>query len=116
MAEAAAASVEVVYALPQAQRVVTLAHEPGMTARDAVERSGLRGEFPEIDAHPLVLGVFGTRVALEHVLEPGDRVEICRPLKADPRDLRRLMLASGKVMGGAAGDARPPQRKSGAKS
>jgi hypothetical protein len=114
MAESGA-TIEVVYALPREQRIVRLPHEPGMTAGEAVASSGLRVEYPEIDTQPLVLGVFGTRVAAEHVLEPGDRVEICRPLEVDPRDLRKLMLASGKVMGGA-GEGPRPQRKVGAKS
>jgi uncharacterized protein len=115
MAEQSGATIEVVYALPHEQRLVRLPYEPGMTARDAVTRSGLGAQYPEIGAQPLVLGIFGTRVEAERALEPGDRVEICRPLTVDPRDLRRQMLARGTVMGGA-GKGPRPQRKADAKS
>ena len=56
----------------------------------------------EIDRDSLVLGLYGVRVDPEHALESGDRVEICRPLKTDPRDLRRALVAGGRVMGGGA--------------
>ncbi len=93
------ASVEVVYALPDVQRVVRLALSPGLTAGEAVEQAGLAQEFPEIAAGPLVLGIFGARIEPGRRLEPGDRVEICRPLAADPRELRRERLRQGRVMG-----------------
>jgi len=93
------ATVEVVYALPDAQSIVQIAYRPGMTALDAVERSGVIDRF-ELDLHSVVLGVFGVRVARDHVLAPGDRVEVCRPLQADPRDMRRDLAARGRVMGG----------------
>lgn len=81
--------VEVVYAEPDVQRVVRVAYAPGMTAEQAVRASGLLEELPAIPASPLVLGVFGVRVDGTRVLEPGDRVEICRPLFRDPRERRR---------------------------
>ena len=82
-------AVEVVYAEPAVQRVVRDAHAPGMTAEQAVRASGLLEELPAIAAGELVLGVFGVRVDGTQVLEPGDRVEICRPLERDPRERRR---------------------------
>ena len=81
--------VEVVYATPDVQRAVRVGLTPGLTAGRAVRESGLLDEFPEIAERPLVLGVFGERVAERRVLAAGDRVEICRPLKRDPRDRRR---------------------------
>lgn len=95
------ATVQVVYALTDEQAVVEVPFESGMTAARAVELSGLLSRYAEIDPRGLVLGVFGERVAAERLLQAGDRVEICRPLRADPRDLRRLLQASGKVMGGS---------------
>lgn len=95
-------TVSVVYATRDHQPMVTLKFEAGLTALGAVELSGLLARFPEIDAGSLSLGVFGTLVGHEHRLEPGDRVEICRPLEVDPREMRRELLASGKVMGGRA--------------
>lgn len=94
--------VEVVYALPQRQAVVSVPIEPGLTAGAAIERSGLRGQFPEIVEHELVIGVYSRRVDAGYVLAAGDRVEICRPLRADPRQMRRDLVAEGRVMGGDA--------------
>jgi len=97
------AAVEVAYATPDEQRIVTLPLEPGMTAAQAVERSGLADAFPQIRQRKLVLGIFGAEVEPGRRLRAGDRVEICRPLHADPRVLRRSLAASGKVMGSDGG-------------
>jgi putative ubiquitin-RnfH superfamily antitoxin RatB of RatAB toxin-antitoxin module len=91
--------VEVVYAMPDQQPTVTVVFEPGLTAGGAVELSGLIERYPEIKQHPLILGIFGERVAADRAVEAGDRVEICRPLRVDPRDMRRMLHASGRVMG-----------------
>lgn len=91
--------VDVIYALPDAQVIVCVEHRSGLTALDAVERSGLAARYPEIEPRRAVLGVFGVQVAPDHVLEPGDRVEICRPLQADPRQMRRTLARRGHVMG-----------------
>lgn len=82
--------VEVAYALPDRQAVVTLAlPAAGLTARQAVERSGLLDQFPELRAEPLVLGVYGVACGHDRPLRDRDRVEIYRPLKVDPRAQRR---------------------------
>jgi putative ubiquitin-RnfH superfamily antitoxin RatB of RatAB toxin-antitoxin module len=101
-------SIEVLYALPAEQILVDVAFEPGMTARTAVERSGLLERYPAIAEDALVLGVWGVEVAPGFELKAGDRVEISRPLVADPRDMRRQLVSGGRVMGGAAA----PDRKS----
>jgi len=93
------APVEVAYGRPDRQAVVEVRWEPGLTARVAVERSGLLAEFPEIDAGALVLGRFGERIPEAQTLRAGDRVEICRPLVQDPREMRRDALARGGVIG-----------------
>jgi putative ubiquitin-RnfH superfamily antitoxin RatB of RatAB toxin-antitoxin module len=92
-------TVEVVYATPEIQRVVAVPFTPGMTAMQAVLSTKLLEEFPEIKAHPLVLGIFGERVDESYELVPGNRVEICRPLQQDPRDMRWSLTATGGVMG-----------------
>lgn len=92
-------TVEVVYATPEVQRVVRVSFTPGLTAAQAVRRAGVLEEFPEIQASPLVLGVFGVRVEENTPLAPGERVEICRPLKQDPRAMRSSVAADGGVMG-----------------
>jgi putative ubiquitin-RnfH superfamily antitoxin RatB of RatAB toxin-antitoxin module len=93
------AFVEVLYATADEQRIVRVAWEPGLTARGAVERSGLLGSLPQAISAHLVLGIYGVRVELERLLVAGDRVEICRPLAADPREQRRSLAARGDTMG-----------------
>ena len=83
-------AIEVCYALPGAQRVLSLRVPAGSTARRAVVLSCIDGLFPEIDAASCPLGVFGTAVADEYRLEDGDRLEVYRPLENDPMEARRL--------------------------
>ena len=88
------ATIEIVYALPERQRVVRLVlPASGLTAAAAVEQSGLLDEFPELRERPLVLGIFGTVCVPEHALRDRDRVEIYRPLRVDPREQRRERAA-----------------------
>ena len=94
------AKVEVVYALPERQRVVTLAMpEVGLTAQAAFELSGLLDEFPELRDQPLVLGIYGTVCAPDRVLRDRDRVEVYRPLRVDPRAQRRERAANAARKG-----------------
>lgn len=95
-------SVFVLYALPDEQRIVELDFEPGLTAQMAVEHSGLFSSTAAFSGQDLVLGVWGVEVDAAYMLKPGDRVEISRPLQADPREMRREFLTDGRVMGGAA--------------
>lgn len=85
--------VEVVHATPQRQVLLTVAVPEGCTVAQAIERSGIRGHFPGLDVDPDAVGVFGRKVSLDHVLQNGDRVEIYRPLEADPREVRRERAA-----------------------
>lgn len=91
--------VEVVYALPHRQLLLKLRVPRGTTARGAAKLSGIRGQFPEIDLENAPLGIFGKKLKVDAVLNEGDRVEIYRPLKADPREVRRHRAAEGKTMG-----------------
>ena len=95
------ATVSVMYALPETQTIVRVDHEPGLTAIAAVERSGLLAEAAADMADDLKLGVWGVAVDQNYRLSPGDRVEISRPLQADPREMRRELISDGRVMGGA---------------
>lgn len=85
--------VEIVYATPDVQRVVSLPLAAAMTAGDAVAASGLLREFPEIAQRPLLIGIHGQPCSAGQVLADGDRVEIYRPLRADPREQRRRLVA-----------------------
>ena len=81
--------VEVVYATRERQVLVALDVEPGCTVEEAIARSGLGREFPGMQVDPDAVGVFSRKVPPGHVLSPGDRVEIYRPLVADPKEARR---------------------------
>ena len=94
MAEAPAIVVEVACALPGRQQVVRLSLVAGTTAREAVRASGLGAAFPELDLERCPLGIYGRVVSGNQVLAAGDRVEIYRPLLADPREARRRATAS----------------------
>ncbi len=88
--------IEVVYALADEQDVVALTVGPGTTAREAVELSGLVQRHQRIDTGSMRIGIFGRVVALDAVLRDGDRVEIYRPLVADPKQARRRRVARGR--------------------
>ena len=83
----------------ESKKTVEVAWSPGLTARAAVDESGLLEAFPEIDREKLVLGIFGHEVPMNRALRAGERVEICRPLIQDPRDMRREAVAEGQVIG-----------------
>jgi putative ubiquitin-RnfH superfamily antitoxin RatB of RatAB toxin-antitoxin module len=97
-------TVEVVYASKDRQELVTLTLPAGTVAREAAERSGLPERFPEIDLARNKLGVFAKLVKPDTVLRDRDRVEIYRPLIADPKEVRKQRAAEGKVMKKGAGD------------
>ena len=90
MAGADSFEVEVVYALPEKQRVFTVRIEAGTTAEQAVRQCGVLSEYPQIDLADAKLGVFGRRIATSTIVHPGDRIEIYRPLLVDPKAIRRL--------------------------
>jgi hypothetical protein len=79
--------VEVIYALPLKQARVMLELPPGSTVRDALRASGLLRGVPRIDVARL--GVWGQAVTADTGLCDRDRVEIYRPLIADPKEVRR---------------------------
>ena len=97
--------VEVVYALQNRQKSVMVHLSAGATVRDAVERSGLIAEFPEIDLASNKFGIWNKLAKADAVLRDKDRVEIYRPLIADPKEVRRQRAAEGKVMKKGGGDA-----------
>jgi putative ubiquitin-RnfH superfamily antitoxin RatB of RatAB toxin-antitoxin module len=81
--------VEVVYALPERQTLLALQMPAGATVREAIEQSGVLQLHPEIDLSQAAVGIFGRRAPLDARLREHDRVEIYRPLTADPKDARR---------------------------
>ena len=97
-------TVDIVYALRDVQELITLKLPAGVTVRDAVERSGLLVKFSEIDLTKNKLGVFAKLVKPDTVLRDRDRVEIYRPLIADPKEVRKQRAAEGKIMKKGAGE------------
>jgi len=84
--------VEVAFALPDRQEIIALDVEPGTTMHEAVVRSGIGDRFAGlIDAETIPMGIYSRLVPnpKTHVLVEGDRVELYRPLTADPKDSRK---------------------------
>ena len=81
--------IEVAFATSELQKIIQLEVENKITAQEAVLRSEIIKFFPEIDLDNLDLGIFSRPCSLDEILEEGDRVEIYRPLKADPKIVRR---------------------------
>lgn len=92
--------VEVVYALPQVQRLIAVQVAPGCTALEAVQQSGIAKAFPDLDLDKAELGIYGKAVAKTQVLREGDRVEIYRPLIIDPKEARKARAAKAKAAKG----------------
>lgn len=93
--------VEVVYALPDKAFLRKVSVEPGATAEQAIEASGVLLSHPEIDLAKQKIGIFSRTVKLGQALEHGDRVEIYRPLLADPREVRKRRAEKAKAEGRA---------------
>ena len=83
-------NVEVALGVPSRQEIVVVELEAGESVARAVAASGLLERFPQVDRSDLEFAVFGCRVAADAPLSEGDRVEILRPLRVDPKEARRL--------------------------
>lgn len=99
-----ALSIEIAYALPQKQELVRLHLPPGSTVQQAIEASGLLAKYPEIDLKKNKVGVYGKLTRLDAHLRDRDRVEIYRPLIADPKEVRRKRAEEGKPTKKGGGD------------
>jgi putative ubiquitin-RnfH superfamily antitoxin RatB of RatAB toxin-antitoxin module len=101
-------SVEVAFALPEHQAIVPLQVPAGTTALEAAKRSNIVEQFPGLVLDEgSRLGIFGHVVAGTQALRHGDRVEIYRPLQADPKEVRKARAARAKARrsGESTGDA-----------
>ena len=87
--------IEVAYATPEKQKIIECQIKQGTSPRDAVKLSKIGQYFPEIDLENCALGIFGKAVAPNYELADGDRVEIYRPLIADPKEVRRQRAKQG---------------------
>ena len=100
-------NIEVVYALPQEQILLKRQMPAGTTVAEAIQASGVLEKHPEIDMSVNKLGIFGKLTKADAVLRDKDRIEIYRPLIADPKEVRRKRAEEGKIMkkgGGSTAD------------
>ena len=104
MAKADSITVEVAYADPGEQLILRLDVAPDTTVQEAIEQSGILERFPEIDPAKMKTGIFGKLKKTSQTLREGDRVEIYRPLIADPKQVRKERAAAGKRMKKGGGD------------
>ena len=91
-------SIEIAYATPHKQIIVDCEIDSGTAPRDAIRQSEIGQHFPEIDIEGCDFGVFGKAVVADYELAEGDRIEIYRPLIADPKEIRRQRAARGLAM------------------
>ncbi|MEO1888924.1 MAG: RnfH family protein [Cycloclasticus sp.] len=95
--------VEVAYATPEKQLILVVPFKSELTVEQAIVQSGILQRFPEIDLANNAVGVFSKPCKLDTQLREGDRVEIYRPLIADPKEVRRQRAEAGKVTKKGAG-------------
>ena len=96
MANADPITVEVSYARPDEQLIIEVRVAQNATLKQAILDSGILRRFPEITLDVNKVGIFGKLKDLDHRLLPGDRVEIYRPLIADPKEVRRQRVEEKK--------------------
>lgn len=82
-------TVEVAYARPDRQALLEVKIKPDATVRDAIIASDIFQRFPEIDIETNRIGIFGKKTTLDATLAEHDRIEIYRPLIADPKAARK---------------------------
>ncbi|ALG67130.1 RnfH family protein [Beggiatoa leptomitoformis] len=96
--------IEVAYAKQAEQAIIPLTVPNNTTAEQAIELSNIKTRFQEIDLTQQKIGIFSKICALDTVLQEGDRVEIYRPLIADPKLVRKQRADEGKKMKKGGGD------------
>ena len=97
-------AVEIAYATAEFQKIIECEIESSTSPRDAVRQSGITMYFADINPETCKLGIFGKSISEDYVLVDGDRIEIYRPLIADPKEVRRQRAEKGlktKKGGGA---------------
>ena len=90
--------VEVAYALPDQQLIIPVQVAPEANAEAAILKSGILAKFPEIDLNTNQIGIFSKLSKLDAPLRNLDRIEIYRPLIADPKEARKQRAEEGKVI------------------
>ena len=88
--------VEIAYAMPDEQVILSIKVPTKSDVKQAIEKSGIQIKFPSIDLSKNKVGIFGKKTTLDHVLKNRDRIEIYRPLILDPKEMRRKRAAKKK--------------------
>ncbi|WP_019024897.1 MULTISPECIES: RnfH family protein [unclassified Thioalkalivibrio] len=96
--------IEVAYARPDRQVILPLVVPEGTTVDAALRQSEIDAQFPEIDLDNAKVGIFGKLTRRDTVLRPKDRIEIYRPLIADPKEVRRQRAGKNRKKPGKGGD------------
>ncbi|NQY47554.1 MAG: RnfH family protein [Colwellia sp.] len=94
-------TIEIVYGVPHKQKILTLLLAAGITVEQAVIESGIIDLFPEIDLTVNKVGVWNRAVKLTDTVNDLDRIEVYRPLIADPKDVRKRRAEKAKLEGRA---------------
>ena len=105
--------IEIAYATPEQQMILELQVATDSSPREVVLQSNIDTYFPEIDKQNCDLGIFGKAIRGDYKLENGDRIEIYRPLLADPKEVRKRRAAEGMRMkkGGGKEDVKAETNK-----
>jgi len=90
--------IEVAYALRHKQTLLNIEVDDNASVEDAIQQSNILKKYPEINLKKNKVGIFGKITSLDVKLREKDRVEIYRPLIADPKEVRKQRAAEGKVM------------------
>ena len=88
--------VEIAYALPEEQVIISIKVPTIFNVQQAIEKSGIQKKFSNIDLSKNKVGIFGKQTTLDHLLKDRDRIEIYRPLILDPKEMRRKRAANKK--------------------
>jgi uncharacterized protein len=94
-------SVEVAFALPERQSLLSLMVPIGSTVQQVIELSGILNSYPEVKLNVNKVGIWSRTVKLDEMVKQGDRIEIYRALIADPKDMRRRRAEKAKDEGRA---------------
>ena len=99
--------VEVAYAQPDRQVIIPVDLPEGATLEQAIIQARIQEQFPEIALQTAKVGVFGKLSKPSAIARAGDRIEVYRPLLADPKEVRKKRAAEGKRMRRGGGDLEP---------
>lgn len=99
-------NIEVVYGHKDRQLLLAIEVEPSICVEEAIKQSGILQQFDDIDLAINKVGIFGKLTKLNASLKEGDRIEIYRPLLADPKEVRRRRAAEGKKMSKGGGEVK----------